>query len=145
MSRVGFLVTHYIEEGKTQTLTRMYAQRHTHTYVHANRHMALAHAAAHTHTHAQTHTHAHTQYTHTHTHQNKLARTHTHAHRHTHATRAHANTHADTHMTHVEGITPLSVRGPGKGGESGGWTEERERRAMGYSKSISAHTAITTT
>jgi hypothetical protein len=85
------------------------------------------------------------EHTYTYTQQTKLARTHTHAHRHTHTTRAHANTHADTHMTHAEGITPPCVRGPGKGGESGGWTEERERRVVGYSESISAHTTITTT
>jgi len=35
-------------------------------------------------------------------------------------------------MTHAEGITPPRVLGPEKGGESGGWTEGRERRAMGY-------------
>jgi len=48
-------------------------------------------------------------------------------------------------MIGAEGITTPRVRGPGKGGESRGWTKERERSAMGYSESISAHTAITTT
>jgi len=83
----------------------------------------------------------------THTHQNTLARTRTHARRHTHDTHApkhaHAHTHGDTQMTRAEGSTPPLARQPGKRGDSGGWAEERERRDMGYSASISAHPWIT--
>jgi len=130
-----------------------HARTHADTHTHMCTHTDTWHSHTHTHTrrrtHARTDTHA---YTHAHTHvhmhahtKNKFARTHTHAHRHTHATLVRANTHAGTHTTRAEGITPPHVHGPGEGGKSGGWTGERERRAIGYSESISAHTAIMTT
>jgi len=53
--------------------------------------------------------------------------------------------HADIHMTRAEGRTPPRVREPGNGVDSEGWAEERDRKGMGYSESISAHTVITTT
>ena len=37
------------------------------------------------------------------------------------------------------------MREPGKGADSGGWAEDRERRGMGYGECISAHTMIRTT
>ena len=40
---------------------------------------------------------------------------------------------------------PPRVQQRGKGRDGGGWVEETERRSMGYSESISALTAITTT
>jgi len=48
-------------------------------------------------------------------------------------------------MTRMEGGTPPRVREPGNGADSRGWAGERERKGMGYSESISAHTVITTT
>jgi len=55
--------------------------------------------------------------------------------------------HAYIHMTRAEGKTPPCVRepGPGNGADSGGWAEERERKGMGYSESISALTVKTIT
>jgi len=48
-------------------------------------------------------------------------------------------------MTRAEGRTPPRVREPGNLADSEGWAEERERKGMGCSESISAHTVITTT
>ena len=48
-------------------------------------------------------------------------------------------------MTQAEGESSPRVRQRGKGREGGGWAEETERRSMGYSESISAHTVITAT
>ena len=133
---------------------RTHADTHTHTCTHTDtwhvRTSTYARTRMHTRadTHAHTYAHTHT-YIRTHTHQNKLARTHTHARRHTNKTHApkhaHAHTHADTHMARAEGSTPPRARQPGKRGDSGGWAEERERRGMGYSESIFAHTVISNT
>jgi len=99
-----------------------------------------ARTSTHTHTHADSHTYSRTQ-----TRPSKRARTHTPARRHSHDTHSHIHMHADIHMTHTEGRTPPRVREPGNGADSEGWAEGRERKGMGYSESISAHTVITTT
>ena len=147
MSRVRFLGTHYREEGKTHTLTHMHKHRHTHAYVRANRHMAFVHCDTHTYTYTHTHTCRHkcTQ-THKYAHTPKQTRTHTHAHAQTHTCHACTCKHACgyTHDTRGEDY-PSPRAWTLEGGEGGGWTEERERRAMGYSESISAHTTMTTT
>ena len=114
----------------THTRRRTHADAHTQTHTRTRRH---------TRTHARRHTYVHT---HAHT-PNKLARTHPHARRHTLDTNTHAHTHVETHMARAEGSTPPRVCQSGKGGDSGGWTEKIERRGMGYSESISAHTHTT--
>jgi len=137
--------------------------RHSHAHMHADTrthtcmHTDTWHLRTHTHTrrriHARADTHKHTHadtytYTRTHTYQDKIARTHTHARTHTQDTHACAHQHAlaDTHMKRAEGSTPPLVCQPGKGGDSGGWAEGREKRGgVGYIESISAHTVITTT
>jgi len=62
----------------------------------------------------------------------------------THAPKnAHAHAHVDTHMTRTGESTPHHARQPGKRGDGGDCEQERERRAMGHSESISAHRVIT--
>ena len=58
---------------------------------------------------------------------------------------ARIHTHSET-STCVPCVYPRAcVRGLGNGPDSRGWEEEKERKGMGYSESISAHTVITTT
>jgi len=134
--------SHVRTHADTRTHTRTHADTwHVRTYTYTRTRM---HTRADTRTHISTHTHVHT---HAHT-PKKIALTHKHARRHTRDTHApkhaHAHTHADTHMTRAGGCIPPRVHQPGKRGDGGGWAEERERRGMGYTESISAHTVITT-
>ena len=101
MSRVGFLGTHYREEGKTHTLTHTHRHRHTHAYVNANRRMAFANRRmAFVHAYVHIHAHAHTQ---THTYADTHIRTHTKPNSY-----VHTRTYTDTHIPRVHTRIDLS-------------------------------------